>query len=241
MDKVKRVPRLLTAIASLCFTSTKFSPIWLELRQETSDDRLKNSSWKSCWAITTHERLRLRCVLDALIAELYELGLQDFSEILKECDYPSELVCDSSFSRTLETKGFWRTDKEKDPELRHTVLSLIAFHDLKRLGLDAFLALNNGEGWMLPETLRLADYGLGHGDRAQHHQPVAARLGDRFLPWQLEGTPEESWAECERHAENLRLLLGESASLVETVSEADNAHTTNIVEVVPAAEQLGLF
>ena len=53
---------------------------------------------------------------------------------------------------------------------------------------------------MLPETLRLADYGLGHDDRAKVHQPVAARMGDRFLPWQIEGTPEESWAECERSA-----------------------------------------
>ncbi|NJR56287.1 MAG: hypothetical protein HC768_18020, partial [Acaryochloris sp. CRU_2_0] len=99
-------------------------------------------------------------------------------------------------------------DKEKDPELRHTVLSLVAFHELKEIGMDAFLNLNDGEGWMLPETLRLADYGLGHGDRAKEPQPVASRLGDRFLPWQLEGTPEESWEECDRHAENLRRLLG---------------------------------
>jgi hypothetical protein len=33
-------------------------------------------------------------------------------------------------------------------------------------------------------------------------------LGDRFLPWQLEGTVEESWQECDRHAENLKRLLG---------------------------------
>jgi len=65
------------------------------------------------------------------------------------------------------------------------------------------LNLNDGEAWMLPETLRLADYGLGHDDRAKEPQPVAARLGSRFLPWQLEGTPEESWAECEHHAKNL--------------------------------------
>lgn len=53
---------------------------------------------------------------------------------------------------------------------------------------------------MLPETLRLADLGLGHDDRAREPQPVASRLGERFLPWQLAQSVEESWAECERHA-----------------------------------------
>jgi hypothetical protein len=97
-------------------------------------------------------------------------------------------------------------DNEWEPELRRTVLSLVAFHDLQRLGRDVFLDQNNGEGWMLPATLRLADYGLGHDDRAREPQPVAARLGERFYPWQLEGTVEESWEECRRHAENLRLI-----------------------------------
>jgi hypothetical protein len=40
-------------------------------------------------------------------------------------------------------------------------------------------------GWMLPETPRLADYGLGHDDRAKEHQPVASRLGPRFYDWLL--------------------------------------------------------
>ena len=29
-------------------------------------------------------------------------------------------------------------------------------------------------------TVRLADYGLGHDERAKEHQPVASRLGPRF-------------------------------------------------------------
>lgn len=115
---------------------------------------------------------------------------------------------DKAIARTFDPKGFWRVDKDKPPELRHTVLSQVAFQDLKAIGLEAFLNLNDGEGWMLPEKLRLADYGLGNSDRANEFVPVAEKMGDRFLSWQLEGTPEESWAECERHAENLRRLLG---------------------------------
>lgn len=98
-------------------------------------------------------------------------------------------------------------DKEKEPELRHTVLSLVAFRELKRLGLEAFLALNDGDGWMLPETLRLADHGLGHDERAKQPQPVASRLGDRFLSWQLEQGVEESWEECRRHAELISRIV----------------------------------
>ena len=56
---------------------------------------------------------------------------------------------------------------------------------------------------MLPETLRLADSGLGHDDRAKERQPVASRLGPRFYDWQLTQTLEESWRECHLHARNL--------------------------------------
>ena len=194
--------------ASLLIPSEIFSKYWLNL--SFFINTIKDKNIKSLWAITPYERLRLRCILDAVVAELYGLEIDDFRWILHNCDHPVQTMRDKQFYRTLDPKGFWRVDKEKDPELRHTVLSLIAFHDLKRLGLETFLNLNDGEGWMLPDTLTLADYGLGHSDRAKQPQPVASRLGERYLPWQLEGTPEQSWEECERHAENLRQLLGET-------------------------------
>lgn len=67
---------------------------------------------------------------------------------------------------------------------------------------------------MLPETLRLADYGLGHDDRAQHPQPVASCLGPRFYAWQLAQTAEESWRERELHAREIgsQTLTSTSAS-----------------------------
>jgi hypothetical protein len=168
----------------------------------------KDQSWFRLWALAEHERLRLRCILDAVVADLYGLDPDDLAWILRDCDHPAAALRSDEFTATLDPKGFWRVDKQKDPELRHTVLTQVAFHELKRVGLDAFLALNDGEGWMLPETVRLADYGLGHDDRAKELQPVASRLGPRFLPWQLEQGVEESWEECERHAERLEALLG---------------------------------
>ena len=56
---------------------------------------------------------------------------------------------------------------------------------------------------MLPETIRLAEYGLGNNERARQPQAVASRFGPRFYNWQLAQSAEESWRECEIHAQNL--------------------------------------
>jgi hypothetical protein len=166
-------------------------------------------------ALTPHERLRVRCILDVLVAALYGLSRDDLRWILRECDHPMIRLSERYFCRALDPKGFWRVDKAEDPELRHTVLTLVAFDSLQKLiavrnsdrdaAITDFLALNDGEGWMLPETLRLADYDLGHDERAQIHQPVAIRCGPRFLKWQSAQTHAERWAECVRHA---RAILG---------------------------------
>lgn len=194
----------------------RYSPEWLTLFGTRETRRV---AWRRLWAITPHERLRLRALLDAVVAELYGLDFDDLAWILRDCDHPAALLREKAFCRTLDPKGFWRVDKEKDPELRHTVLSLAAFRDLKATiaahggdrekGIAAFCDAHDGDGWMLPETLRLADLGLGHDDRAREAQPVASRLGERFLSWQLAQSVEESWAECERHA---RILSGSEAS-----------------------------
>jgi len=73
-------------------------------------------------------------------------------------------------------------------------------------GIETFCSQNDGDGWVLAEGLRLADLGPGHDERARRPQPVRESFGPRLLPWQLEPSVEESWAECERHA---RKILGE--------------------------------
>src|SRR5690606_23251949 len=121
--------------------------------------------------------------------------------------HPLEFLRVKANTKSLDQKRFWRIDKDKAPELRHTVLSLVAFHDLQKKGLEAFLAQNDGEGWMIPEYLRLADYGLGHDERAQELQPVASRLGPRFYDWQLNEDVERSWRECAAHAALIRRIV----------------------------------
>ena len=156
--------------------------------------------------IADAERRRLAVVLDAVVAVLYGLARQDLVRVIEDCDDPPE-----STSRS-DAKGLWRVDKDRTPELRQTVLTLLAFESLlqhgngdPQRGMANFLA-QDGDDWLLPETVRLADYGLGHDDRAKHHQPVASRLGPRFYDWQLVQTADEALRERHRHARN---LLGE--------------------------------
>ncbi len=210
------LPRLLavslfgtdTLSAGLCMGGTSFAPTWLH--------RETKSGWRTLWRVTERARLEARCAVEAIVASMFQLTLSELKGILPEIDWPKTMLSKKSFTRQLDPKAFWRVDKDRHPEHRLTVLSLVAFHDLQEkiaafggdvaAGIEAFCNQNDGEGWMLPETLRLADYGLGHDDRAKEHQPVRSCFGPRFYDWQLAQTAEESWRECHLHARN---LLGE--------------------------------
>lgn len=222
------VEALFPVVRGLSAVGPAFAPSWHALGDRGA------TAWKRQWAVTPHERMRMRCIVDAAVAHLYGLEPEDLAWVLAECDYALEMTSTDEFTRRLDPKGFWRIDSAQPPELRHTVLTLIAFDDLQHRGIDGFLAQNDGDGWMIPETLRLADYGLGHDDRAREHQPVASRLGPRFLPWQLEQGVEESWEECARHAEKIEALLGGVAAATR-VAEPDvspyDAETSN--QIVP--------
>ena len=138
-------------------------------------------------ALTPGQRRRLNALADALIAAAYGLNREDLAVILEDCDHPDP---HGKFS------GFWRVDKGIHPELRHTVLTQIAFAGIQRQ-IDAVgrrprsrhQSLHepklSAKRWLLPEPLRVSDYGLGHDDRAKEHQPVASELGARFHDWQL--------------------------------------------------------
>ena len=187
---------------SLSFPHIVFSNVWIKSKKS-----FEGRPWRKCWALSAHERLRLKVMSDCLIASAYKLDFEDLTWVLRETAHPVTALRDRGFCAALDQKAFWRVDKILDPELRQPVLTLIAYSDLLAKGLGGFLAQNGGEGWMIPETLRLADYGLGHDDRAMEAQPVAGRLGPRFFDWQLEQGIEESWEECRRHADLIRQIV----------------------------------
>ena len=202
---------LISTSAALSMGLPQFARGWLHLRDAGFVRR--DLSLSAQVALSQAERLRLRCILDALIAHLFGVSREEYASVLLCCDEPTARLENRAIATKLDSKGFWRVDKGREPELRHTVLAQIAFADLQAQGLDAFLAGPHGDGWQLPETLRLADYRLGHDARAREPQPVAARLGPRFLPWQLEKDPATSWAECEAHAAQLDALWRHARSM----------------------------
>ena len=201
----RSVPRrLCDHYANVALSGIQFAREWLRLSHVFPRARL--------YACTLQERLRIITMANAVVAAIMGLSMSDLRHVLAECDHPR------GNTESKQPKGFWRVDKDKDPELRQTILAIIAFHDLESnihdadedrdKGIETFLTQNNGEGWLLPETLCLADYGLGHDDRAKQPQHVASRLGPRFYDWQLTQTTDESWRECHLHARNLLGDLG---------------------------------
>lgn len=216
------VPCIFPLASSLSLYSAVTAHLWCKLPQ-----RNKNI-WRKLWAIMPAERLRIDLIINAIVAVLYALNVDDMYYLLRDADLP---VGGNASSGRENPIGFWRTDKQKPPELRQTVLTLIAFQDLQKKieecggdrekGISAFCEQNDGEGWMLPESLRLADYGLGHDERSKEHQPVASRFGPRFYDWQLAQSQEESWKECHLHARN---LMGEDGygQLLKDIEEGRN-------------------
>jgi len=77
-------------------------------------------------AATESERLRVRVLLDAVMASVVGLSVGNVAWLLRDCDHPASLLRSSLYCRRLSAKGFWRVDKNKDPELRHTALTQIA-------------------------------------------------------------------------------------------------------------------
>ena len=161
----------------------------------------------SAAALTSKRRIERIAMTNAVAALAMGFGESELRHALADCDMPRGSV------KSANPKGFWRVDSGSDPELRQTVLTLIAYLDLhdkikatngdRGYGVQSFLAQNHGEGWLLPEALRLADYDLGHDDRARYHQPVANRLGPRYYDWQLAQSTDESLGEWHLHARNL--------------------------------------
>jgi len=180
--------------------SHNHSFMWILLSNKYS--LLKNSHLKKLWAFSSHERLRIRCIIDSLVAKYYNFNYYDMKYIIK--------------TDLTDPKGFWRVDKDKPQELRQTTLTLVAFRDLEKMieenggdvekGIQAFCEQNDGEGWMIPEKIRFIqreDGTLDFDTPDSVEYEVRSKLGPRFYDWQLKGTPEESWKECEMHARNI--------------------------------------
>jgi N-6 DNA Methylase len=103
--------------------------------------------------LSEKERTRLRCLLDALIADLYGLDVQDFEHVLRGCGRHAPTTKTSkpdALEPKLSPRGFWRVDKNKAPETRQTVQTLNAFRALKEFGRSGIGLQTSGAGWKVP-------------------------------------------------------------------------------------------
>jgi hypothetical protein len=120
-------PRLPSSIVDLvvrlnCFL-TNFAPLRLQL------DALGLLRAVEI-GLTPAERLRLDINIQAVGISILGLTRDDVRFMFRDCDQPSSYL-NSQKSLELDPKGFWRVDKDRDPELRHTVLTFVAFSDLE--------------------------------------------------------------------------------------------------------------
>jgi hypothetical protein len=151
------------------------------------------------------ERLRLRCIADAMNAHAFGLSVPEFRHILDQCDHPVTDLAQKSFTRTLFPKLFWRINKDQNPQWRHTLLSLVALADLNELvarhgdvgkAALAFAGLTGQEGWQLPRrfephkwrTLGLPSVADGATDGAaspfpEAHAPTAQAVATLRACW----------------------------------------------------------
>ena len=199
-------------------------------------------------AVAAGERSRLRAIIDAVAAIIYGLDVNDLRHILRDVDRPAADL--RTPKMTLDVCGFWRVDRDAAPQHRHTVLTMIAFNALAQdvsmagcnvgHGVAAFLSRNNSDGWLLPETVRLADSDLGHDDHAKRHQPVASRLGPRFYDWQLAQTTDEGTRERHLHARNLLGELGYARLLRELERSSHQPAEEALPEVAEGRAKYGV-
>jgi hypothetical protein len=195
-----RIPGLAPLIAGLAWPHPRFARAWLTLPNALRQDLPLDAHF----ALGADERLRRRCILDAIVAHAYGLDVDDLAWILRDCGHPVSRLRDRRATARFDRKGFWRVDRDRPPGIRLAVLALAAFRDLTQsLGFDpdtalrGFVGHGDERGWQLPAELDLRELGLSaapggpiaigvpHGPPARDDRPTIA--GD-------------AQAECRAHA-----------------------------------------
>nr|MBA3822742.1 hypothetical protein [Ktedonobacterales bacterium] len=159
--------------------------------------------WRAWWATTPTERLRLRCMIDAVVAHVWGQTEDDFAWLLRD---------DKD-----DPKGFWRVDKELPVEQRQTTQTLAAFRHLLAVGVERFCA---EEWWPAGSPARAfasqAEIAAGWAECEGHARVLAATdplrgvgaepaTGATQSLWRPSGPEQERLPGTEPTVEQLRL------------------------------------
>src|SRR5690606_31160821 len=132
----------------------------------------KSGGWRRNWIATRKQKLEKKVMLDAVNSVRFGHSVEDLKWLLRGCDHPSEYYTKPEFRSSADVKGFWRVDRQVHPELRQTVLTVVARADLETLinnsdggieeGISKLIGQKGKYSWSLPALLRHTDYGSSH-------------------------------------------------------------------------------
>ncbi|MFH0947003.1 MAG: N-6 DNA methylase [Planctomycetota bacterium] len=131
----REIPQAVTdamvlAAARLALVGPWFEESWRELEMQFG---LPAGSAARRVALDPEERRSLQASLDAVVAWLYGLDEEDLALLLKDCDHAVAALKSARLTRSFDPKGFWRVDRDLDPNRRRTVRTLAAFRRLGKL------------------------------------------------------------------------------------------------------------
>ena len=96
----------------LCAVLPWHKPLWQGARAEGWVDTDTGP------ALEPSERQRLRARLEIAVAESFGLEPEDLAWILRDCHHATARLRDPAFTRSLDSRGFWRIDREQAPDER---------------------------------------------------------------------------------------------------------------------------
>lgn len=127
-------------VAALNLNHIRFARWWSELTANFPNE--SSSSSNLYFPQTAYQRLKIRAVIDALVADAYQLTDEELHWILRDCD---KTPANKSTETTLPAKGFWRSEKSALVENRLPNMVLNCFRDLHLNGRENFVERNLSE------------------------------------------------------------------------------------------------
>ena len=150
IELITSVHEILALAAAINLNHVRYAAQWLELSEMNSKKGTAKSEEKSegksekksderyhLFATSKLERLHIRSMLDALIADAFKLTYDEYAWILRGCD--RQASPDKKAAAAAHAKGFWRDGKSVQPSMRLPVLALEAYRTLLDEGRESFM------------------------------------------------------------------------------------------------------
>jgi hypothetical protein len=145
-ELITSMHEILALAAAVNLNHVRYAAQWLELTEKNSGrineegSQEKNGQSYHLFATSKLERLHMRSMLDALIADAFKLTYDEYAWILRGCGRTATAMSpDKKYSESAHAKGFWRDGKSVQPSMRLPVLALEAYRTLLEEGRDDFL------------------------------------------------------------------------------------------------------